>query len=113
VTTPGPGRREPLPDAEERDPGLARERTDLAWTRTALSFAALGAALLHTNVAAALLVLAIAVGVWLLGQLSARDLQPAAQPRRLTHRHVVQLVTVTTVATSMLALVIALTSHVP
>ena len=29
-------------DPEERDPGLARERTALSWTRTAISFAALG-----------------------------------------------------------------------
>ena len=28
------------PDYEDADPGLARVRTSLAWTRTALSFAA-------------------------------------------------------------------------
>ncbi len=52
--TPGPDMedRDPGPDMEERDPGLARERTALAWTRTAISVAALGGAMLKTNLAA-------------------------------------------------------------
>ena len=49
---PDPISPQPPDDIEDRDPGLARERTDLAWTRSAISFAALGAAMLHTNAVA-------------------------------------------------------------
>jgi uncharacterized membrane protein YidH (DUF202 family) len=109
---PDPTSRPPPDDIEDRDPGLARERTDLAWTRTAISFAALGAAMLRTNAIAGVLVLATAVAVWLLGQLSARDLQPAARPRRLSHRRTVQLVTIVTTLMSLLALILALITPV-
>ena len=34
---------------EEADPGLAQARTSLAWTRTALSFAAVGAVVLRKD----------------------------------------------------------------
>ncbi len=57
-------------DPEERDPGLARERTILAWTRTAISFAALGGVELKANVAAGLVVLAIAPVIWQLGRVT-------------------------------------------
>ncbi len=100
--------RQPPDDIEDRDPGLARERTDLAWTRTSISFAALGAAMLHTSAVAGMLVLGAAVAVWVLGQLSARDLQPGIRPRRLSHRRTVQLITLLTTGMSLLALLIAL-----
>lgn len=64
------GRGRPDDDPEERDPGLARERTSLAWTRTAISFAALGGAVLKANVISGLLVLAVAPVVWQLGRVS-------------------------------------------
>src|SRR5262245_9120010 len=57
-------------DPEERDPGLARERTSLAWTRTAISFAALGGVVLKVNVVTGLIVLAVAPLVWQLGRIS-------------------------------------------
>ena len=41
-------------DVEDIDPGLARERTELAWHRTAISVAALGAAILRIGLAAGL-----------------------------------------------------------
>jgi uncharacterized membrane protein YidH (DUF202 family) len=56
-------------DLEERDPGLAMERTSLAWTRTAISFAALGGAVLKVSVAPGLVILLIAPLVWRLGRL--------------------------------------------
>jgi uncharacterized membrane protein YidH (DUF202 family) len=64
------GRNDPGDDPEERDPGLARERTSLAWTRTAISFGALGAAVLKENVITGLLVLALAPVIWHLGHVS-------------------------------------------
>ena len=65
MTTPAPD-----DDPEERDPGLARERTSLAWTRTAISFAALGGTMLKTNVVTGLLILAVAPVVWQLGRVT-------------------------------------------
>ncbi|HEY6686232.1 MAG TPA: DUF202 domain-containing protein [Propionibacteriaceae bacterium] len=105
----GPASPEPPDDIEDRDPGLARERTELAWTRTAISFAALGVAILHTNAVAGVLVLATAVAVWMLGQLSARNVQLTTRPHRLSHRRTVQLITIMTTLMSLLALILALT----
>jgi uncharacterized membrane protein YidH (DUF202 family) len=65
-------------DPEERDPGLARERTTLAWTRTAISFTALGAAVLKENVVTGLVILAVAVFVWQLGRVT-RSPAPGSQ----------------------------------
>ncbi len=62
----------PVPDMEERDPGLARERTALAWTRTSISVAALGGAILRTNPPAGVLVLAMSALVWGIGRLPRR-----------------------------------------
>ena len=50
----------PAPSGQ-RDPGLARERTSLAWTRTALSFGAVGGVVLKREVVAGLILLAVAL----------------------------------------------------
>jgi hypothetical protein len=81
----------------ERDAGLARERTSLAWTRTALSFAAVGGVMLKREVIPGLIVLAIAPAIWQLGRL----------PRRLPGR--LKLITATAVAVALVALVVVLT----
>ena len=65
-------------DPEERDPGLARERTSLAWTRTAISFAALGGVVLKVNVITGLTILVIAPLVWQLGRISGKGAPRAA-----------------------------------
>jgi uncharacterized membrane protein YidH (DUF202 family) len=57
-------------DPEDVDPVSSRERTKLAWTRTAIAFAALGVAVLKTNVAAGLTVIALTPLVWHIGRLS-------------------------------------------
>jgi uncharacterized membrane protein YidH (DUF202 family) len=97
---------EPADDIEDRDPGLARARTDLAWTRTAIAYAALGAVMLHST-PVGLVVVAVGGAVWGLGQLSARHAHPSAR-RRLSHRRTAQLITVATTLTSALAVVLAL-----
>jgi uncharacterized membrane protein YidH (DUF202 family) len=65
------------------DPGLARARTSLAWTRTALAFAAIGAVILRRELVAGLVVLALSVPVWAVGRL-ARGAGPVrARPAQL------------------------------
>ena len=91
--TPGPS-----DPSDPSDPGLARERTALAWTRTALSFAAVGGAVLRKDLIPGLIIMCAAPAVWRLGRLDHR------LPRRL------QLVTATIVTVALAALVIALTS---
>ena len=85
------------PDYEDVDPGLARVRTSLAWTRTALSFAAVGGVMLKENVVPGLVILATALVIWRLGRLDYHH------PGRL------KLVTATIVAVAVVALVVALT----
>jgi uncharacterized membrane protein YidH (DUF202 family) len=85
------------PDYEDVDPGLARVRTSLAWTRTALSFAAVGAVVLRKDIIAGLLILAAAPVIWRLGRLD----------HHLPGR--IRLVTATIVAVALVSLVVAVT----
>ena len=84
-------------DHEDGDPGLARARTSLAWTRTALSFAAVGGVVLKKDVIVGLIILAAVPVIWQVGRL-AQD-----HPNRL------KLVTATIVVISLVALAIAVT----
>jgi uncharacterized membrane protein YidH (DUF202 family) len=84
-------------DHEDADPGTARARTSLAWTRTALSFAAVGVVVLRKDIVAGLIILAAAPAIWRLGHLT-HD-----RPGRL------KLVTATIVAIALVALAIAVT----
>ncbi len=95
-------------DMEQLDPGLARERTKLAWARTAIAFAALGGAILKKEPVAGLVVLALTPLIWGLGRFVGHTAErPELQPRRLF------AVTVTVVAVSALAMVIAFVGHPP
>jgi uncharacterized membrane protein YidH (DUF202 family) len=89
--TTGPG------DREDADPGLARARTALAWTRTALSFAAVGVVVLKKDVLPGLIILATVPVIWQLGRLAYHS------PGRL------RLVTATIVAIAVVCLAIAVT----
>jgi uncharacterized membrane protein YidH (DUF202 family) len=59
----------PPDDRQDADPVLARERTELAWTRTAISFAALGIAVLRARPAAGVPVLLFSAVIWWMGRL--------------------------------------------
>jgi uncharacterized membrane protein YidH (DUF202 family) len=83
-------------DHEDADPGLARARTSLAWTRTALSFGAVGVVVLKKDVIAGLIIIAAAPVIWQLGHLDHH------RPGRL------KLVTATIVAVSLVSLAVAL-----
>jgi uncharacterized membrane protein YidH (DUF202 family) len=66
-----------MDDDPEADPGLARERTVLAWTRTALSFGAVGGVIVKSHVIAGLAVMALAPVVWQLGRMTRNGPPPA------------------------------------
>lgn len=92
-------------DPEESDPGLARERTSLSWTRTAISFAALGGVVLKANVITGLVILALAPLVWNVGRLS-RGGSPSGRLPAVGGRRI-GLITLLIVAVSVLCLIIA------
>ncbi len=99
----------PADDIEDADPGLARERTQLAWTRTAISFAALGGAILKSHPIEGVPVLALSVLIWELGRLPGpRALGSGrSQARRLL------LITVTVTGISIAALIMSFLGHGP
>ncbi len=97
---------EDLVSAEKTEPGLARQRTALAWTRTALSFAALGAAILKARPVPGLAILALSALVFPLGRLSSRP-NAADRPDRR-----VLLITIAVTGVSVVALVISLLTGV-
>ena len=98
-TGPAPGPRAP-------GPGLARERTQLAWTRTALAFAAVGAVIVRRDLIVGLAVLACTPLIWSLGRV-ADDPARAGRPGRLL------LVTVAVTGVAVLAGAVALFGHAP
>ena len=91
------------------DRGLARERTSLAWTRTAISFGALGGVVLKENVVTGLIILAIAPLVWQLGRVSGSAAPGAGLPVVGVTR--IRLITVSIVGVSLLSLLVALFGH--
>lgn len=81
-------------DIQQPDPGLAGERTELAWRRTGVACTALGGALVKLNPALGLLALALSA---LISALAHR-----AEPRRsplLTTLGIVSVAVVTLTAT--------------
>src|SRR5262249_42004547 len=94
-----PAGRAPARDAPP--PGLAGERADLAWTRTAIAFAALGAAILKYRPVVGLPLLVLSAVVWRLGRLPGTAGAADVRDRRLL------LITVTTVGVSVVALVLS------
>jgi uncharacterized membrane protein YidH (DUF202 family) len=96
-------------DMEDVDPGLARERTELAWNRTAISFAALGGAVLKTTPAAGILILAMSGLIFVLGHRS----RPGRRAAGRDPRRSLLLITIAVTAVSLTALATTLLSHDP
>jgi uncharacterized membrane protein YidH (DUF202 family) len=88
-------------DPEDADPGLARARTSLAWTRTAIAVAAVGGAILKNHPVPGAIVIALSPVVWLLGRIPRRSAEGAAKPERLL------VITITIVAICGVALGLA------
>ena len=101
---PGPGR--PGDDPEERDAGLALERTALAWTRTAISFGAVGGAVLKANIVTGLIILAIAPVIWRLGRVTRG--KPAGAGLATIGATRLFVITVSIVAVSLLCLAVTI-----
>jgi uncharacterized membrane protein YidH (DUF202 family) len=81
-------------------PGLARERTNLAWTRTAISFAALGIAILKANPPAGVPILIFSAVIWQLGRLSSHP----GESRTVARRALLTTVAITALAVVALAI---------
>jgi uncharacterized membrane protein YidH (DUF202 family) len=93
-------------DLEDLDPGRARERTWLAWRRTAISLTAVSAAVLKISPVDGALLLVMTLAVWAAGRghvaIGARSSDTNAR------RPAVRLTASTIVLTAVAALVVAL-----
>jgi uncharacterized membrane protein YidH (DUF202 family) len=107
----GPG--EPVPeDIEFADTGLARERTRLAWTRSAISFAAIGVAILKARPLIGAPLLVLSVVVWAVGRLPHWP-GPHSANLEAVARHRTAVVTAAVIVVAGTALAIALLGHSP
>lgn len=97
----------PADDIEDTDPGLARERTELAWDRTAISFAALGGAILKSRPYAGIPILILSALIWELGRLARAPGTERSRPWHLL------LITVAITGVSIAALAITLLGPEP
>ncbi len=113
MSAPDDRRRSPDPQGRADVPGeyedlemlLAKERTNLAWTRTAIAFAATGAAILKNHLIAGLVVLGLGAVTWGTRLAFPATLDDQSMPRRLL------LVTITVSAVGVVALVVVFTAH--
>jgi hypothetical protein len=90
---------------EPDDPGVVdpADRTRFAWSRTAIAFAAIGAAMLKSSPIAGGIVLALTMPIWV----AVRRTDGISSARRL------RLVTTTVLIVAVAALVVALLGHRP
>jgi uncharacterized membrane protein YidH (DUF202 family) len=92
----------PDDDPVDADPGSARERTNLAWTRSAISFAALGALLLKSRPAFGIPLLIFSIAIWEAGHVPRK--------RGVARRRMV-LVTAAVTTAAALAFIVMLLNH--
>jgi len=92
-------------DTEEGDAGLALERTSLSWTRTGISFAALGGVMLKDNVITGLLILAVVPVIWRIGRPPRSGSPPSGLPTVGGTR--IRVITASVVGVALLSLLIA------
>ena len=97
----------PAEDIEDTDPGLARERTELAWIRTAISFAALGGVILKSHPYTGIPIMALSALIWQLGRLASAPGAEHPRSRRLL------LIAVAVTSVSLAALAITLLGPEP
>lgn len=93
----------PPEDLEDMDPGLAGERTELAWTRTAIAFAALGGAILKTTPVAGIPIVGMGALIYILGRISRPDRRAGRHQRGLP------LLLITIAVITMAAVALAIT----
>jgi uncharacterized membrane protein YidH (DUF202 family) len=97
----------PPDDPEDVDPGLARERTRLAWARTSIAFAAVGAVMLKRELIPGLIVLATTPLIWAVGRFASHGPRGRPRPGRLL------VVTLTVTLVAVLAVAAAFLGHSP
>ncbi|MDR2986038.1 MAG: DUF202 domain-containing protein [Nocardiopsaceae bacterium] len=104
--SPSDGTDEPRPaepaDDDDSHPGLASERTDLAWTRSSIAFLALGAAILKIRPVVGIPVMALGALIWLGGYVSPRRSRAILASRRTL------LVTIAVTSLAVVAVVLTL-----
>ena len=92
------------PSEQTRPPdrGLSQERTSLAWTRSAISFATIGGAILKTRPLVGAPLLAFSAVIWLIGRARRTPGRAGLAPRR------VLTVAISVTVVAIAALIIAL-----
>ena len=98
----------PADDDPELMPGLAQERTSLAWTRTAIAFAALGGVVLKENVVTGLIILALAPVIWQLGRVTRGSLPGTGDGLSVVGATRLFVIAVSIAAVALLCLIVAL-----
>jgi uncharacterized membrane protein YidH (DUF202 family) len=94
----------PSPGPPVFDPA---NRTRLAWTRTAVAFAAIGGAMLKLSPVAGGVVLVLSLPIWAIARRPSRGDLAIASPRGL------RLVTITVVVVALAALIVAFFGRSP
>jgi uncharacterized membrane protein YidH (DUF202 family) len=94
-------------DIEETDPGLARERTKLAWTRSSVSVAAIGVLIMKTRPLVGAPLLILSAIIWSIGLVRRQPGRAGLAPKR------VLFVAICVLVIGIVALTLALIGHSP